>query len=157
MILPYPSTVLCSPTAMASIVLARFTAVLQAPEATGAAVVESEPCAAAPVLGVCCLTGEALVAPAAAPAGRSSDQATAPTKTPPASVSRAEPAMLDYPTAGGVLPSPAAVAARASYVPHRTDTRGTERTTTVTLAPPMSWSCTLVVLSRPACTHPANF
>jgi hypothetical protein len=56
--------------------------------------------------------------------------------------------MLDYPTAGGVLPSPAAVAARATRVPHRTDTRGTERTTTVTLAPPRSWSRSLDQLER---------
>src|SRR5512132_453992 len=73
---------------MASIVLARSTAVLQASEATGAAgVVELEPCAAVLVLGGCWLTGEALVAPTAAPAGWSSDQATAPTTTPPTSAS----------------------------------------------------------------------
>jgi hypothetical protein len=51
--------------------------------------------------------------------------------------------MLDYPTAGGAPPSPAALAARATRVPHRTDTRGTERTTTVSLAPPMSWPAPL--------------
>src|SRR5215218_5839486 len=87
MILPYSTSSRCSFTAVASIVLARSTAVLQASEATGAAVVGWEPCAAVPVLGACCLTGDPLVAPAAAPAGRSSDQATAPTKTPPTSAS----------------------------------------------------------------------
>ena len=75
MILLYSASSRCSLTAMASIVLARSTAVLHAGEATGATVVVSG-------FGV---AEEAPTTPALAPAGRSVAQTTAPTKTPPAS------------------------------------------------------------------------
>ena len=73
-----------SATAEASIALARSTAVLHAGEATGATVVVLEPDL---VVAGPCIGDEAPPAPVSAPAGRSSDQATAPTKTPPTSAS----------------------------------------------------------------------
>ena len=82
MTLPYSASSRRSFTTMASIALARSTAVLHASDATGAAVVVLEPCLAAVAVGPC-VGDEARLAPASTVAGRSSNQATAPTATPP--------------------------------------------------------------------------
>jgi hypothetical protein len=81
-ILLYSASVRRRFTVVASIVLARSTAVLHAGEATGATVVVLE--LGDPEVTVGLGVGdETPSTPASAPTGRSSDQATAPTTTPP--------------------------------------------------------------------------
>jgi hypothetical protein len=81
-ILLYSASVRRRFTVVASIVLARSTAVLHAGEATGATGVVLELGDPEVTVGLC-VWDETPSTPASAPTGRSSDQATAPTTTPP--------------------------------------------------------------------------